>query len=58
MSHDSAHHRSSSTATLDIPSLPGFDQSVSFVREGYEFIRNRCTELGTDVFHLNVSKHR
>jgi fatty-acid peroxygenase len=35
---------------LEIPSLPGFDQSISFVREGYEFIRNRCTELGTDVF--------
>lgn len=37
-----------------IPRDASFDGSVSLLREGYDFIRNRCERLGTDVFRVRL----
>ena len=34
---------------MDIPRLRG-DQTIAFLREGYDFIARRCRDLGSDVF--------
>jgi len=42
---------------VDMPTIPrdaSFDGSVSLLREGYDFIRNRCERLGTDVFRVRL----
>ena len=35
---------------MTIPRAPGFDQSLHFVRDGYDFIARQCDALGTDIF--------
>ncbi len=37
-----------------IPRDASFDGSVSLLREGYDFIRNRCERLGSDVFRVRL----
>jgi hypothetical protein len=32
------------------PQTSGFDQTLAFFRKGYDFIGNRCRDLGTDGF--------
>jgi len=42
---------------VDMPTIPrdaSFDGSVSLLREGYDFIRNRCERLGSDVFRVRL----
>ncbi len=34
------------------------DSSLAFLREGYDFIRNRCRRLGSDVFETRLLLHR
>lgn len=43
---------------MTIPQLPGFDQTIPFLREGYGFISNRCDRLGTDAFHTRLMLRR
>jgi hypothetical protein len=31
------------------PQARGFDQTLLFLREGYDFISNQCAKLGADV---------
>jgi fatty-acid peroxygenase len=33
-----------------VPRDPAFDSTLSLLREGYEFIGNRCRALSTDIF--------
>ena len=33
-----------------VPRLEGFDQTLAFLREGYDFISRRCERLGSDRF--------
>ncbi len=40
-----------------LPSLPGVDSSLAFLREGYGFVGRRCAELGTDGFHTRLMLH-
>ena len=37
-----------------IPQDSSLESSVSLLREGYDFIRNRCERLGTDVFMVRL----
>jgi fatty-acid peroxygenase len=37
-----------------MPRARGFDHSYAFLREGYDFIGNRCAELGSDVFRARL----
>ncbi|GHA38584.1 cytochrome P450 [Devosia pacifica] len=37
-----------------VPQASGFDSTLSFLREGYDFISNRCDDLGTDGFETRV----
>jgi fatty-acid peroxygenase len=36
--------------TLNIPRASGFDQSLRFARDGYDFISKQCELLGSDIF--------
>lgn len=36
--------------TPPIPRLEGFDHTLAFLREGYDFISRRCEAMGTDRF--------
>lgn len=38
----------------DMPRAPGFDHTLALLREGYEFIGNRCDRLGTDIFRARL----
>src|SRR5215207_5494882 len=40
--------------TSSIPREPTADGALSLLREGYEFIGNRCRRYGTDVFETRV----
>ncbi|WNO54699.1 cytochrome P450 [Stakelama saccharophila] len=35
---------------MPIPADPAFDSTLSFLREGYDYIGNRCRRLGSDIF--------
>jgi fatty-acid peroxygenase len=37
-----------------MPRARGFDHSYAFLREGYDFISNRCAELGSDGFRARL----
>lgn len=37
-----------------IPVLEGFDHTLGFLREGYEFISRRCDQTGTDFFRARL----
>jgi fatty-acid peroxygenase len=41
-----------------IPSERGVDGSVALLRDGYEFISNRCRRLGTDIFATRLLGRR
>lgn len=41
-----------------IPRDPSFDSTLAIVREGYEFIWNRCRRLDTDLFVTRVMGKR
>lgn len=43
---------------MTIPQLPGFDQTLAFLREGYGFISSRCDRLATDAFHTRLMLRR
>src|SRR5512145_3098859 len=34
-----------------IPRARGFDQSLGFARDGYDFITRQCEQPGSDIFH-------
>lgn len=36
------------------PRAPGFDSTLAFLSEGYEFVSNRCKRLNTDVFETRL----
>ena len=40
--------------TSSIPREPTADGALSLLREGYEFIGNRCRRYGTDVFETRL----
>jgi fatty-acid peroxygenase len=42
----------------DIPRPPGFDHSLRFLREGYDFVANRCNLLGSDIFETRLGLRR
>jgi fatty-acid peroxygenase len=35
---------------MTVPRARGFDHSLLFLRDGYDFITRQCETLGTDVF--------
>jgi len=37
-----------------IRAAPGFDSTLAFLREGYNFISNRCNDLGADGFETRL----
>lgn len=37
-----------------LPNAPGFDSTLALQQEGYDFIRNRCQQMGTDVFETRL----
>lgn len=36
------------------PRAPGFDSTLALQQEGYDFIRNRCQQMDTDVFETRL----
>ncbi len=36
------------------PDLPGFDSTMAFLRDGYDFVGRRCSELGADGFRTRL----
>src|SRR3712207_6396944 len=42
----------------DIPKDHGFDSTLALLREGYNFIPNRCRELKTDIFETRLMLKR
>ncbi|MCX7521413.1 cytochrome P450 [Microbacterium sp. STN6] len=41
--------------TLDsIPTLPGIDSTLAFLKDGYLFASKRCARLGSDAFHTRL----
>ncbi|SDY56143.1 cytochrome P450 [Citreimonas salinaria] len=38
----------------EIPTLPGFDSTTAFLREGYRFVSRRCQALGSDGFRTRI----
>jgi fatty-acid peroxygenase len=41
-----------------IPSAAGFDQSLAFARDGYDFITKQCEALGSDIFQGRLMLRR
>lgn len=41
-----------------IPRLPGFDHTLAFLSEGYEFVSRRCDRLKTDAFLARLMLQR
>jgi hypothetical protein len=39
---------------MTIPRARGFDQSLLFARDGYDFITKQCEALGTDIFQARL----
>jgi fatty-acid peroxygenase len=39
------------TAATSIPRARGFDQSLRFARDGYDFVTKQCEQLGSDIFN-------
>jgi fatty-acid peroxygenase len=40
------------------PRARGFDQTLLFLREGYDFISNQCAKLGADIFQARLLLQR
>jgi hypothetical protein len=41
--------------SMSIPQSPGFDHTLAFLREGYDFVSNRCQALNTDIFSARLA---
>lgn len=39
---------------MAIPRLKNFDSSLAFLREGYDFVGNRCRAMGSDEFRTRI----
>lgn len=39
---------------MNVPKSGGFDETLAFLREGYDFIGTRCDALGTDLFRTRI----
>ncbi|WP_108462833.1 cytochrome P450 [Devosia naphthalenivorans] len=39
---------------IQVPAAPGFDNTLAFLREGYDFIGTRCDDLGADGFETRL----
>lgn len=42
------------SSTPSIPRSTGFDSTLALQKEGYDFIRNRCQQMQTDIFETRV----
>ena len=42
------------TQTDAIPTLPGFDSTGAFLKDGYGFVSRRCDALGADAFRTRI----
>jgi fatty-acid peroxygenase len=45
-------------ASRAIPRAAGFDQSLAFARDGYDFITKQCEALGSDIFQGRLMLRR
>lgn len=58
----SAHHRktvqSSNSKVAAVPRDRAIDSSLAFLREGYNFIGNRCRQYGSEIFETRLLLHK
>ena len=55
MSNTDRHHADALDAA---PRAPGFDLSIAFLSEGYEFMPRRYAALGSDMFSTRLMLQR